>query len=63
MGKIFRYILLILLVHPYSSCAQKENINKDLSELIYNTHLYFSETPIIKEDIHSFLISKNGANY
>jgi CubicO group peptidase (beta-lactamase class C family) len=60
MAKVIRYILLILLVLPCAGCAQKASINKNLPELISNTHLYFSEAPIIKEDIHSFLISKKG---
>lgn len=60
MVKMISYLLLILIVFPYSGCAQKEDIDKNLPELIANTHLHFSETPIIKEDIHSFLISKKG---
>ena len=54
-----RYFLLCLSL-PYFSCAQPKDSKAPITELIGATHTYFSETPIIKEDIHSLLVSKNG---
>ena len=51
---------LFILLFPLFGYTQSTYGQKELSELISNTHAYFSETPVIKADIHSFLIWKDG---
>ena len=53
-------LFAIIFVLPFAGCAQKEMPSVSLSNLIATTHQYFSETPVIRDDIHSLLVSENG---
>jgi len=53
-------ILNIVFLLPLIACTQQKDSSNDLSILVKNVHDFFSTTPVIKEDIHSLLVSKNG---
>jgi len=50
----------INILWDFEKKVDNETITNDLSALIADAHLHFVETAIIKEDIHSFVVSQNS---